>query len=274
MSSGCGEARWTSGPPGRSRSGPPGSCSWPTTRRRTVFAVDVGGPGPRGRVRAVRPGGRRRARRLVPRLRAWRHRHQGHGGPPAVPQRVPVGAARPRRRRPAGAGADQPPRRCHRRCPARRCALRRGGDRRRPRRRRRAARHHAPARRRGRGSPVRDDQDPPGAPADPHRDRHGHGLRGRGAARSPGCRTRSSPRRLRRIPFPFSDGVTGSSLEIFHVSHGKWETEAPIRAFVPYDGGREHPGQLHLHAGGALPARRPHGRRQDRRPDGRRARRR
>ncbi len=43
--------------------------------------------------------------------------------------------------------------------------------------------------------------------------------------------------RLRRIPFPFSDGVTGSSLEIFHVSHGKWETAAPIRAFVPYDGG-------------------------------------
>jgi hypothetical protein len=43
--------------------------------------------------------------------------------------------------------------------------------------------------------------------------------------------------RLRRIPFPFSDDVWGSSLEIFHVSHGKWETAAPIRAFVPYDGG-------------------------------------
>jgi hypothetical protein len=44
--------------------------------------------------------------------------------------------------------------------------------------------------------------------------------------------------KLRRIPFPFSDEVTGSNLEIFHVSHGKWETAAPIRAFVPYDGGR------------------------------------
>ena len=43
--------------------------------------------------------------------------------------------------------------------------------------------------------------------------------------------------RLRRVPFPFSDEVTGSSLEIFHVSHGKWETAAPIRTFVPYDGG-------------------------------------
>jgi hypothetical protein len=44
--------------------------------------------------------------------------------------------------------------------------------------------------------------------------------------------------RLRRIPFPFSDEMTGSSLEIFHVSHGKWETAAPIRTFVPYDGGK------------------------------------
>ncbi len=43
--------------------------------------------------------------------------------------------------------------------------------------------------------------------------------------------------RLRRIPFPFTDEVAGSSLEIFHVSHGKWETAAPIRTFVPYDGG-------------------------------------
>jgi len=43
--------------------------------------------------------------------------------------------------------------------------------------------------------------------------------------------------RLRRIPFPFRAGVTGSSLEIFHVSHGKWETAAPIRTFVPYGDG-------------------------------------
>ena len=43
--------------------------------------------------------------------------------------------------------------------------------------------------------------------------------------------------RLRRIPFPFGDDVTGNSLEIFHVSHGKWETAAPIRTFVAYDGG-------------------------------------
>jgi hypothetical protein len=43
--------------------------------------------------------------------------------------------------------------------------------------------------------------------------------------------------RLRRVPFPFRDEAAASSLEIYHVSHGKWETAAPIRAFVPYDGG-------------------------------------
>ena len=44
--------------------------------------------------------------------------------------------------------------------------------------------------------------------------------------------------KLRRIPFPFGDEVAANNLEIFHVSHGKWETAAPIRTFVPYDEGR------------------------------------
>ena len=39
---------------------------------------------------------------------------------------------------------------------------------------------------------------------------------------------------LRRIPFPFSGDTQSNSLEIFHVSHGRYETAAPIRAFVPY----------------------------------------
>jgi len=43
---------------------------------------------------------------------------------------------------------------------------------------------------------------------------------------------------LRRIPFPFAGEVADNSLEIFHVSHGKWETAAPIRTFVPYEGGQ------------------------------------
>jgi hypothetical protein len=46
--------------------------------------------------------------------------------------------------------------------------------------------------------------------------------------------------KLRRIPYPFTaaGATVANNLEIFHVSHGKWETAAPIRAFVPYDGGR------------------------------------
>jgi hypothetical protein len=44
--------------------------------------------------------------------------------------------------------------------------------------------------------------------------------------------------KLRRIPFPFGDGIRANNLEIFHVSHGQWETAAPIRTFVPYDEGR------------------------------------
>ncbi|HEX5120708.1 MAG TPA: hypothetical protein VFW65_36465 [Pseudonocardiaceae bacterium] len=44
--------------------------------------------------------------------------------------------------------------------------------------------------------------------------------------------------KLRRIPFPFRDDAAANNLEIFHVSHGRWETAAPIRAFVPYQGGR------------------------------------
>jgi hypothetical protein len=43
---------------------------------------------------------------------------------------------------------------------------------------------------------------------------------------------------LRRIPFPFDGEVADNSLEVFHVSHGKWETHAPIRTFVPYEDGR------------------------------------
>jgi hypothetical protein len=42
---------------------------------------------------------------------------------------------------------------------------------------------------------------------------------------------------LRRIPFPFTGEVSENNLEIFHVSHGKWETAAPIRTFVPYQSG-------------------------------------
>ena len=44
--------------------------------------------------------------------------------------------------------------------------------------------------------------------------------------------------KLRRYPFPFTGRAADNNLEIFHVSHGQWETAAPIRVFVPYDDGR------------------------------------
>lgn len=39
---------------------------------------------------------------------------------------------------------------------------------------------------------------------------------------------------LRVIPFPFNDSVTSTSLEIYHAAHGKYETHAPVRTFLPY----------------------------------------
>jgi hypothetical protein len=42
---------------------------------------------------------------------------------------------------------------------------------------------------------------------------------------------------LRRVAFPFDGEQASTALEIFHVSHGLWETAAPIRTFVPYEGG-------------------------------------
>lgn len=40
---------------------------------------------------------------------------------------------------------------------------------------------------------------------------------------------------LRVIPFPFSpEAAKGTGVEIYHGSHGRWETNAPVRTFVPY----------------------------------------
>lgn len=44
-----------------------------------------------------------------------------------------------------------------------------------------------------------------------------------------------------RVPFPFAPGTAATTLEIFHGAHGKYETHAPIRTFVPYRmKGRSH----------------------------------
>ncbi len=40
---------------------------------------------------------------------------------------------------------------------------------------------------------------------------------------------------LRSIDFPFSGADSGSSVEIFHGNHGRWETNSPVRTFVPYE---------------------------------------
>jgi hypothetical protein len=37
-----------------------------------------------------------------------------------------------------------------------------------------------------------------------------------------------------QLDFPFDGNATWSTLEIFHGAHGKYETHAPIRAFLPY----------------------------------------
>jgi hypothetical protein len=39
---------------------------------------------------------------------------------------------------------------------------------------------------------------------------------------------------LRSIPFPFKDASKGTTLQIWHASHGRYETQAPVRTFVPY----------------------------------------
>src|SRR5205085_5200333 len=44
---------------------------------------------------------------------------------------------------------------------------------------------------------------------------------------------------LRAIPFPFKTVPNGTSVEIYHGSHGRFETRAPIRTFVPFNVGTE-----------------------------------
>ena len=39
---------------------------------------------------------------------------------------------------------------------------------------------------------------------------------------------------LRSIPFPFREAAKPAGIEIFHGSHGRFETNAPVRTFVPF----------------------------------------
>jgi hypothetical protein len=44
---------------------------------------------------------------------------------------------------------------------------------------------------------------------------------------------------LRAIPFPFKTVNNGASVEMYHGSHGRFETRSPIRTFVPLNVGNE-----------------------------------
>ncbi len=47
--------------------------------------------------------------------------------------------------------------------------------------------------------------------------------------------------KLRSIPFPFQSADSGTSIEIFHGNHGRLETNAPVRTFLPYEiAGKQH----------------------------------
>ena len=39
---------------------------------------------------------------------------------------------------------------------------------------------------------------------------------------------------LRSIPYPFKTANQGATLQIWHSSHGQYETQSPVRTFVPY----------------------------------------
>ena len=45
--------------------------------------------------------------------------------------------------------------------------------------------------------------------------------------------------KFRAVPFPFTTVPNGTSVEIYHGSHGGFETRAPIRTFVPFKVGNE-----------------------------------
>jgi hypothetical protein len=40
---------------------------------------------------------------------------------------------------------------------------------------------------------------------------------------------------LRSIPYPFTGAAKGTGIQIFHGSHGRFETAAPVRTFIPYE---------------------------------------
>jgi hypothetical protein len=84
----------------------------------------------------------------------------------------------------------------------------------------------------------------PNAPAADAKDRRGASLRQEaitdlhyvnGRVFIAGLSNEEFASNLRSIPFPFSTPDKGASVEIYHGSHGRWETNSPVRTFVPYE---------------------------------------
>lgn len=83
----------------------------------------------------------------------------------------------------------------------------------------------------------------PPDPAKPHRWKEGITLRvdtvtdlafHKGSLFVSGLSNEEFASTLWRLPYPFAEGATATTLEIFHGAHGRYETHAPIRTFVPY----------------------------------------
>ena len=88
----------------------------------------------------------------------------------------------------------------------------------------------------------------PNAPAHDAKDRRGGSLRLEaitdiayvdGKLLVAGLSNEEFASNLRVIPYPFTEVSRGSSIEIFHGAHGRLETNAPVRTFVPYTIGKE-----------------------------------
>lgn len=41
--------------------------------------------------------------------------------------------------------------------------------------------------------------------------------------------------KLRSVAYPFGEAGSGTSVEIYHGAHGRFETQSPVRTFAPYD---------------------------------------
>src|SRR5207249_1623380 len=52
--------------------------------------------------------------------------------------------------------------------------------------------------------------------------------------------------KLRVIPFPFASADKGTSVEIYHGQHGRFETASPVRTFAPYKIKGEEIGRAHV----------------------------